>query len=278
MFVVTGASGFLGRAVVEELSVRGLPVMAVSRRPARFDNSIQSLQVDHYSKLKPAGGGDVLLHLAEPRHIGTVEQAGSGHAAAMRETVSALVGGGWAHVIYASSAAVYGDDRAEPRHVDEAIRPRGAYAEAKAACESIVVNAGGGAARLANLYGPGMASNNIMSDILVQIGKPGPVCVRDLKPVRDYLWIEDAARSLVDAAAAKLSGAFNLGSGVAISVNSLVTLILSLAGESRAIEETAPAGGESRLVLDIAATTERLGWRPTVTLTDGLSRLVGVSA
>ena len=47
--------------------------------------------------------------------------------------------------------------------------------------------------RLANVYGPGMAANNVMSDILGQVPGDGPLVVRDIAPVRDYLWIEDAA-------------------------------------------------------------------------------------
>jgi UDP-glucose 4-epimerase len=278
MFVVTGASGFLGRAVVAELAARELPAMAVSRGKPAFDSPVQTLQVGHYSQVKPVGAGDVLLHLAEPRHIGTVEQAGAQYATEMREVVSALAGAGWAHVVYASSAAVYSDEGKQPHRADEPIRPRGAYAQTKAACEDIALRAGGGAARLANLYGSGMASNNVMSDILAQIGKAGPIRVRDAKPVRDYLWIEDAARGLVNASVAKLAGPFNLASGVGTSVNTLAMLILSLANERRSLEETAPAPRESHLVLDIAATTERLGWRPTVPLRQGLARLVGAPA
>lgn len=278
MFVVTGASGFLGRAVVAELSARGLPVTAVSRGRPAFDNSVQTLQVDRYSDLRPASRDAVLLHLAEPNYIGAADREGAAHADAMRDTVSALAGAGWAHVIYASSAVVYGDDSGTPHLASEPVQPRGAYAQSKAACESIVVNAGGGVARLANLYGSGMASNNVMSDILAQIGGTGPVRVRDAAPVRDYLWIEDAARGLVDAATANLSGVFNLASGVGTSVNELAALILSLAKENRPLEETAPAGRKSCLVLDIAATTQRLGWRPAVSLRDGLSQLVGVPA
>lgn len=278
MFVVTGASGFLGRAVVAELSARGLPVLAVGRGRPGFDSFVKTLQVDRYSDLKPESGDAVLLHLAEPNHIGAADRAGSVHGAEMRDTVSALADAGWAHVIYASSAVVYGDESRAPHLASEPIHPRGAYAQSKAACENIVMNAGGGVARLANLYGPGMASNNVMSDILAQIGTQGPLRVRDAAPLRDYLWVEDAARGLVDAATANLSGAFNLASGVGTSVRQLAAMILSIAKEDRPLEETAPAGRLSHLVLNIAETTQRLGWSPSMSLREGLSRLVGVPA
>lgn len=277
MYVVTGASGFLGRAVVAELVARDLPVLAVSRGHAAFDKAIQTLQVNEYSKLKPIGHEAVLLHLAEPSHIGAAELEGTAHGAAMRETVSALAAGGWAHVVYASSGAVYGDDSNAPHQASEPVHPRGAYAQSKVACEAIVLASGGGAARLANLYGRGMARNNVMSDILGQLGGQGPVRVRDATPVRDYLWIEDAARGLVDAATAKLPGVFNLATGIGTSVATLAEMILSLANEDRPVEQTALSGRRSYLVLDIAATTERLGWRPSTDLRQGLSRLLGVT-
>jgi nucleoside-diphosphate-sugar epimerase len=95
-------------------------------------------------------------------------------------------------------------------------------------------------------------------------------------PVRDYLWVDDAAAGLVSLAAARRGGAFNLGTGVGTSVGELAGKALACAGETgRAVEASDAAGQPSYLVLDIADTTAQAGWSPRVALDDGLRRLMG---
>ena len=273
MIVVTGASGFLGRAVVAEVLRRGLPVLAVSRQRMTTESSVPTLRLETYSDLTPPGGA-VLVHLAEPRAL---DEGSGAKAAAMRETFRSLAEKAWDHIVYVSSASVYGDAVTTPRRADEPIKPQGAYAEGKAVCERVAIAAGGTVARLANLYGPGMAPNNVVSDILNQLGRPGPLALRDAKSVRDYLWIADAATGVADAAVARPKGPINLGTGIGTSVGALARRVLALAGQDgRAITETAPQPHQSTLVLDISQTFARLGWAPATPLARGLAALLGV--
>ena len=276
MFVVTGASGFIGRATLSALAARGLPVLAVSRRYFNVGKSIQVLQVKSYADLVPPSTDSVLVHLAEPRDVAAVAREDARLAAERQGALAALLGRGWAHVVYASSAAVYGDGETAPRRTSESIAPRGAYAAAKAASEQAVLAAGGAVARLANVYGPGMAPNNVFADILRQIPGEGPLTLRDLAPVRDYLWVDDAAAGLAALAAARKSGLFNLGTGTGTSVGNLARQALACAGErGRPVHATVTAGRDSHLVLDAADTAAQVGWSPSVSLDDGLRRLMG---
>src|SRR5262245_35070054 len=111
MIVVTGASGFVGRAVISELARRQLPVVAVSRRSIQAADSVQAVKVGSYAELKPSQPDDVLVHLAEPPDIAQAEGLGEAHFDEMYWTFAGLLDGGWAHVIYGSSAAVYGDEK-----------------------------------------------------------------------------------------------------------------------------------------------------------------------
>jgi UDP-glucose 4-epimerase len=275
MIVVTGASGFVGRAVLSEMARRQLPVVAASRRRIAAEDGVRTVQVAGYSELTPPQAGAVLVHLAEPPDIAQAEGLGEAHFAEMYWTFAGLLDGGWGHVIYGSSAAVYGDEKDYPRRADEPVTPRVAYARAKRACEEAALAAGGAVVRLANLYGLGMAENNVLSDILAQIPGEGPLKVRDTAPVRDYLFIDDAARGLAAAVAARASGVINLGSGRGISVGDLAKLALSLAGEEqRPIVATAPSGRPSSIVLDIGETEAALGWKPQADLEQALARLI----
>lgn len=260
--VVTGASGFLGRAVMRRLAAAGLPARAATRR----DGGYAALA---------APPGAVLIHLAEPRDIGAAERAGAAHLAAVTDTLSRLLEKPWAHIVYASSAAVYGDASDAPHRSEEVPAPMGIYGRAKRACEEMALTAGGTVLRLANLYGPGMAVDNVLSDILKQVPGKGPLRVRDLAPVRDFLWIDDAAEAFALAATVRAQGVLNVGSGDSVAVADLARLILGLAGEAeRPLAETAPVGRDSALRLDIAETARILGWRPRTPLATGLEKLL----
>ena len=148
------------------------------------------------------------------------------------------------------------------------------------ACESLVREAGGVSLRIGNVYGPGMARNNVLSDILAQLDGKGPLAVRDGAPVRDFLWLADASAGIARAAHLLLDGQspghlYNLGSGKGCSVRDLAALMLGFVGQAdRPIEETRPSARSSTLILDVSATNLDLGVRPTTPLDMGLRTLV----
>lgn len=266
---VTGASGFVGHAVVAELRRRGVAVVAVSRRDSRPLAGMTAVRVDDYAQTP---SGDTLIHLAEPREVLAVDEVMARRAA---ETFAGLAAR-FRTIVYASSAAIYGDATRHPRRCDEPVSPSGPYGRMKQEGEKIAVGRGGAAIRLANLYGPGMARNSVMSEILTQLGRPGPLLIRDGAPIRDFLWVDDAARGMVDIATAALRGIFNLGTGIGVSIGELARQALAIAGEAgRAIQATAAKPGNSVLILDPSGTTAACGWTPRVDLVDGLGRLIG---
>jgi UDP-glucose 4-epimerase len=275
VFVVTGASGFIGHATVAALARRGMPVLAAARQKMVMQKPIQTAQVGSYAELRPPDADSVLVHLAEPRDIGSVECGGQTFIAERRRVLADLLAKNWAHFVYVSSAAVYGDEAEASRRADDAIVLRGAYARAKVACEDEVLARGGAVARLANVYGPGMAANNVVSDILRQVPGEGVLIVQNRKPVRDYLWIDDAAEGLAALAVSGKRGIFNFGTGVGTSVEALARVALRCAGEpDRSVGVSHGAERESYLVLDISATAQELGWTPKVALAQGLKILL----
>ena len=271
--MVAGASGFLGRAVVNVLVARGQDVLAVSRKPAAVAAGIRKQQVEAYRDLVPPPGA-VLIHLAEPNVMSSVESACDAHEKQVRGELEALLARKWEHVVYASSAAVYGDQATHPRDVGETLAPGTVYARAKLKCEDDVIAAGGSVARLSNLYGPGLAKESLIAEMLAQIPGKGALQVRAVEPVRDYLWVEDGARGVADLAMQRVPGTFNFGSGRGVSVGDLGKMLLACAGEDRAISAAAPARRPSTLVLDVSRTKVKLGWSPQVPLESGLKRML----
>lgn len=261
--VVTGASGFIGRAVTAELSRRHIPFFAVSRSGAGETQRVESYRDT------PAGG--ILIHLAEECRVDAVNAV---RAHEQEQMMAALIALGYSRIVYASSAAVYGDTSDTPRRPTDQTFAVSPYLAGKLACEGRVVAAGGVAVRLSNVYGPGMSQQTIVTEILQQLGG-NQFTVRDLAPVRDFIWIEDAARGFVNIALHAAQGIFNLGTGVGTSIAALIGLALkvSKSGE-RAMKETAPKGQKSTLVLEVTETQKIFEWRAQIDLADGLNQLI----
>lgn len=274
MYVVTGASGFLGGFVARALAARGERVLAVSRKPASVAG-VPTQQIRSYDELIPPRGS-ILIHLAEPNVIPAMQAQAEKHEAQMRAGLESLLAKGWVHLVYASSATVYGDRAMTARSVSDDVHPSTTYACAKLACETLTKTADGSVARLSNVYGPGMAANSVISEILNQIPGQGNIRIRAASPVRDYMWVDDAAEGIAELATRRVQGVFNFGTGRGTSVGDLCRTMLRLAGENRPIAENAPQTAPSHIVLDITDTTARLGWTPKISLEDGLRRLMAL--
>jgi UDP-glucose 4-epimerase len=265
--VITGAAGFLGRSVVSELERRGIVVTGVSRRKIPG-----LLQVRDYSE---APTGDVLVHLAEANDRGWVEANSVWYEERALGVLRALLNKEFRRVVYASSAVLYGDQVRTPRDVDEQVRVVDSYTRLKHSSEMEVLRCNGVAARLANLYGPGMAGGNVLSTILKQLPKEGPVRVLDTTPVRDFLWVEDAAQALAAVVLGEASGIFNVGTSQGTSIAELAQVVLETAGQGgRPVESGYQGESHSYLVVDIRRTTAQFGWRPTIPLREGIGTLV----
>ena len=144
----------------------------------------------------------------------------------------------------------------------------------KLAVEKLFLAVGGTVARVTNLYGPGMATTTIFADILAQLGKPGPVTIREVTPVRDYLWSDDAAAAFTAMALSEKSGIYNVASGTVIACGDLANLILKLAGESRREVLAKHPARHSVLRIDIEKIKRDLQWSPTVDLETGIKLLL----
>lgn len=272
---ITGASGFIGAAAVAAAACKGVAVVAVTRRADFAISGADVVRVDDYAET-PADTGWVLVHAAEPALIADADSCVAAHERAMAATLEALLAKPFHHVLYISSAVVYAPTRSPtPLPTSAALCTRPGYARAKLGNERRVREAGGTILRLANTFGPQMARATLVMDVLDQIPGRGPLRIRDAKPVRDWIWIEDVGEAVALAALAKPGGVFNVGTGRGVSAGDLAHLALRLAGAGdRPVEPACCDGTDDAIVLDVEATHAALDWRPEVTLESGLKRLL----
>jgi nucleoside-diphosphate-sugar epimerase len=272
--LVTGASGFIGRHLVARLDQLGKKIVQVSRTQG-FDISRDSL---------PLGGVDHVFHLAG---ITGVEKAWC-HPLPFLNTNTM----GTAHILEQCrgrcsvtfvSAYIYGSPQRSPIPETEPAKVQNPYALSKLLAEEIcdfyvrfyevhVV-----VLRMFNVYGPGQQNSFLIPSILEQILDPQQpeVRVKDLVPSRDYVYVSDVVEGIIMATGAASGSVFNIGSGVAYSVEDIIQRASAAAG----IHKSYRATGETRpreilkTCADIAAIRKSIGWLPKVSIDEGL-RLV----
>lgn len=255
--VVTGAAGFIGRALCERLERDGGRVLRVLRGQAL-----------------PEAPGAACVHLAGSSAASKAAADEEGSRREARGLVERVLSAGYARVVLASSAAVYGDASPEPRREDSPTAPATAYARLKLSLEPLFAAPPHAVARLSNVYGPGQSPQNALSDILRQL--PGDGTVRLKGPsgaVRDYLFVDDAADGLARLALSDETGVFNLSTGRGTSVARLVELLAASRGLPAPRIAAPGSTAASILVLDPARAAERLGWTARTSLEDGLKAL-----
>lgn len=264
--VVTGASGFIGRALLAVLAERKIPLLAVTRGDTRC-LSVPAVQVPDYLAT-PCPLGATLVHLAEDANIAAANARGQSHVDDVRRTVDELCRKGFRRIVYASSGQVYRTAGSDSP-----------YIAGKRAAEAIVRAAGGAALRLANVYGPGMPQKTLMADILRQIPGTGPLRLLSAAPRRDFLWVGDAADGFAAVALGTASGTYDLGSGVTLSAGEVARLALDAAGEgNRAITAEREGSDDDVVRLAIAPLKADFGWEPRTSLRDGLGQIVRAAA
>lgn len=130
--------------------------------------------------------------------------------------------------------------------------------------------------RPSNVYGPGQILRpgfGAVRTLLERARDGGGITVYgDGNAVRDYLYIDD----LVNACLCALNGPagiYNIGAGVATSLNTLLAVIKRVTGRSLTVEFLpARPSDVGRIVLDIRRAGDYLGWKPDVCLEDGIDR------
>jgi UDP-glucose 4-epimerase len=133
--------------------------------------------------------------------------------------------------------------------------------------------------RYAYVYGPRQDPHGEAGVVAIFSGRMlrgEPVTVNgDGKQTRDYVYVGDVARMSLLALERDATGPVNIGTGRETDVNELAAMMLEVSGSHSEVRHGPAKGGEQRRsVIDIRRAAEVFGWRPEVSLRDGLARTV----
>lgn len=191
-------------------------------------------------------------------------------------------------VVYASSAAIYGDQPVVPIDERSAPQPLSAYGADKLGCElharvaSLVHGVPAVGMRFFNVYGPRQDPKSPYSGVIsifcdrIAAGRPITI-FGDGQQVRDFIYVGDVAQALWAAMQAPqpAGSVFNVCTGKATSIRMLVDAIAALHGKSPLVEHGPPRDGDIRAsVGDGRRAKEALGFCALTTLRTGLAQLL----
>jgi NAD dependent epimerase/dehydratase len=191
-------------------------------------------------------------------------------------------------VVHTSTSEVYGTAVSVPITEDHPLQGQSPYSASKIGAdkmaESYHLSFGLPVATLRpfNTYGPRQSSRAVIPTILAQLAAgQRQIRLGDVRPTRDFTFVEDTVRAFMAVAEAPAEAVvgrtLNAGTGVEISIGDLVKTIAATAGREVTVVQEAerlrPPGSEvMRLVCDSSRLTRATGWKPTVSLADGLAR------
>ncbi len=299
--LVTGGAGFIGSHVVDAYVAAGHEVAVVDNlvngRRENLNPKAVFYEVDIrdgealdevFALARPevvnhhAAQIDVRRSVAEPAYDAEVNVLGSLNVLECARRYEAT------HVIFISSAAVYGTPAYLPIDEDHPIRPLSPYGASKYAIETYlnVYRETYGfrttVFRYANVYGPRQDPYGEAGVVAIFVSRmlepeagPPPVINGSGEQTRDFVYVGDCARANVMALAREASGVYNLGTGEETSVNELAAAIQSLTGYPGEIPHgPAKAGDVERHYADASRAEAALGWRAEVDLRAGLTETV----
>ena len=189
-------------------------------------------------------------------------------------------------VIFASSGgAVYGEQKVFPAPESHDTEPASPYGVSKRAGElylSYYHQAFGLpyiALRYANVYGPRQSAKGEAGVVAIFLsallaGKT-PVINGDGRQTRDYVYVGDVVAANVAALQSSFIGPINIGTGVETDVVTIYQHLRQAVGSPIEAQHGPPKAGEQRRsCLDAGCAAQILGWRPQMTLKDGLRHTV----
>ncbi len=275
--IVTGATGFIGKALCEQLEKQNYNVIPVST----LDGDIANTSVlDKYHDKNVTH----VFHLAGLTFVpASWEKPDEFIRTNVLGTVSVLE---FCRLNKAGmtlvSAYLYGADVINPISEDTVPAPNNPYALSKKMAEDVCrfyseyyhVNCS--ILRPFNVYGAGQGEHFLIPSIIRQIKESKEIKVKDLEPKRDYIHINDLVDCLSHTIRLHGFAILNVGSGKSYSVMEVIDILMKVSGVNLPVhsENNIRRNEISDTIADISRAKMILGWQPKINLEQGLRLII----
>jgi nucleoside-diphosphate-sugar epimerase len=284
--LVTGATGFVGRQVLEPLRQAGVVVFATARRDAPGIFACDLFDFGQARALLRQTRPDTLLHTAwyvEHGKFWTAPENADWRDASLALAQAFRAQGGQRFIGLGSCAeyATAPDDHPWPE--TRAIAPETPYGVAKARLWAALEAMGNPQhfetawARLFHLFGPGEPEARLVPSIVAAIRQGQPARIASGTPIRDFASTWHVGRALAALAGSGATGAFNVGSGQGIAIRDLATRLAAALGrpDLLAVGALPDRPGEVPcMVADVARLRRDAGFTETQDLESEIARLL----
>lgn len=297
--LVTGGAGFIGSELSRQLCEHKANVVVVDNlvngkreNVAALPCRLETTDIRDEKKMAAlVAGSDIVFHLAclGVRH--SIHSPSENHEVNATATLNLLKAVRAANVkrfVYVSSSEVYGTAIRVPMPEEHPTYPMTVYGASKLAGEcytrafhrtydypTVVV-------RPFNTYGPRCHHEGDSGEVIPKFllrcmaGKP-MVIFGDGTQTRDFTFVEDTARGIIMAGLAEkaIGQTINVGSGFEITINDLANEVRAVVGKPNApvVNEIPRPGDVLRLYAETSRARELTGFKPTITLREGLTKL-----
>lgn len=294
--LVTGGAGFIGAHLCRRLLAEGETVVCLDnfftgRRSnieellghPRFElmrhDVVQPFMVEADQIYNLACPASPVHYQANPIKTIKVNMLGALHCLGLARRTGA-------RVLLASTSEVYGDPEVHPQPESyrgnvSCVGPRACYDEGKRIAETLFYEyhryngTDIRVARIFNTYGPMMRPDDgrVVSNFVVQALEGRPLTIYgDGEQTRSFCFVDDLVDGLVRLMNNEQTiGPVNLGNPDEFTIRELAERIIELTGSaSRLVREPLPVDDPTRRRPDIGLARRTLGWRPTVSLAEGL--------
>lgn len=303
--LVTGADGFIGSHLAEELVKAGCKVRALAlynsfnnwgwleNSPLREEMEIVTGDIrDPFLCKQITKEVDVVFHLAALIAIPYSYIAPASYidtnVSGTLNMVQAAMENGVKRFIQTSTSEVYGTALYAPIDEKHPLQPQSPYSASKIGSDSIAMSYFNAfdfplcIARPFNTYGPRQSARAVIPSIISQIAAGNKTLnLGDLSPTRDFNFVKDTCKGFIAIAESEnaIGKVINIGSGREISVADTAFLIKSIMGSNIEILHDAqrirPAKSEVfRLIADISLVTQLTNYAPDFSLEEGLKETI----
>ncbi|HSV40498.1 MAG TPA: NAD-dependent epimerase/dehydratase family protein [Nocardioidaceae bacterium] len=300
--IVTGAAGFIGSHLCQHLLDHGDEVVGIDcftdyYEPRRKEANVAPLMgrdgfVLHRLDLLSASIApmldrvDVVYHLAgQPGVRASWGEDFSPYVKRNIQVTQRLLEAArdarlW-KLVYASSSSIYGNAETYPTREDLRPQPVSPYGMTKLAgehlCEVYRVSAGVPTAslRLFTVYGPRQRPDMAFSRLVDAAISGEPFLLYgDGEQSRDFTYVGDVVAAFRSAALTPWTGVANIGGGSRTTMNEIVSTVSELARPVDVMRLPVQRGDVRHTAADTTVAREAFGYQPTVTLREGLAKMV----